>query len=95
MQNPYDVLIRPVISERSLELHEDNKYTFIVDPRANKSEIKDAVEEVFNVKVDKVWTMRTHGKVRRQGRTSGRTPDRKKAIVALKPGSRIELFEDL
>ena len=89
----YDIIIRPVITERSLELTGENKYTFFVHPKANKVQIKEAVEEIFGVKVQKVRTMHTHGKLRRQGRTMGYTKNRKKAIVTLQQGHKIELFE--
>lgn len=95
MRRPHDILVRPVISERSVELMEDNKYTFYVDKKANKSEIKKAVEEVFNVTVTRVNTLMVRGKLRRMGRFEGKTPERKKAIVTLKPGDKIEVFEGL
>ncbi|HHW06083.1 MAG TPA: 50S ribosomal protein L23 [Clostridia bacterium] len=95
MRRPQDIIIRPVISEKSMGLMEDNKYTFIVDPKANKIEIKHAIQELFNVKVEKVYTMMVRGKKRRQGRFEGKTPDRKKAIVKLRPGDKIEIFEGL
>lgn len=95
MRNPQDVLIRPVVTEKALRLMEENKYTFFVDRDANKIEIKNAVQKQFDVDVDKVTTVKVRGKVRRQGRYVGRTPDRKKAIVKLKAGSKIELFESL
>jgi len=90
-----DVLIRPVVTEKSTDMLSQNKYTFIVDMRANKTEIKQAVEEIFKVKVDKVNTMRVPGKLRRQGRSVGRTSDYKKAVVTLVPGHSIEVFEGL
>jgi large subunit ribosomal protein L23 len=90
-----DVLIRPVVTEKSTDLLSQNKYTFIVDMRANKTQIKQAVEEVFKVKVDKVNTMRVPGKLRRQGRSVGRTSDYKKAVVTLVPGHSIDVFEGL
>lgn len=95
MRSPYDVLIKPVVSEKSLSLMEENKYTFYVNKDANKIEIKNAVEKLFNVHVVKVRTMIVKGKLKRQGRFVGRTPDRKKAIVTLKPGEKIEIFEGL
>lgn len=95
MRRPQDIIIRPVISEKSMGLMEDNKYTFIVDPKANKIEIKHAIQELFNVKVEKVYTMMVRGKKRRQGRFEGKTPDQKKAIVKLRPGDKIEIFEGL
>ncbi|WP_366923261.1 50S ribosomal protein L23 [Metallumcola ferriviriculae] len=95
MRRPHEILVRPVISERTVELMEDNKYTFIVAKKANKSEIKKAVEEIFDVTVTRVNTLMVRGKNRRMGRFEGKTPDRKKAIVTLKPGDKIEVFEGL
>lgn len=89
-----DVIKRPVITERSTEMMEDKKYTFEVDPRANKTQIKNAIEEIFGVKVKKVNTMNYKGKFRRFGRYSGYRPNRKKAIVQLTPDSKeIDFFE--
>ena len=89
-----DVIKSPVITERSTELMVDKKYTFIVDRRANKSQIKRAVEEIFGVKVAKVNTMNYDGKFRRFGRYTGYTPKRKKAIVTLTPDSKdLEFYE--
>lgn len=90
-----EVLIRPVVTEKSTDLMADNKYTFRVDMRANKTQIKQAVEQIFKVKVRQVNTSRVHGKVRRMGRSEGRRPDWKKAIVTLEPGHSIEVFEGL
>lgn len=90
-----DIIIRPVITEKSMNLLAENKYTFIVDKRANKVEIRQAIEEIFKVKVDKVWTMNIRGKKRRMGRNEGYKPDRKKAIVLLKPGHKIPLYEGM
>jgi large subunit ribosomal protein L23 len=95
MRDHRDVIIKPVVTEKSMNLLADNKYTFIVDRRANKTEIKNAVESIFNVKVDKVYTMNVKGKPKRMGRFEGRTAERKKAIVALKPGQKIPLFEGM
>lgn len=88
-----DVLIRPVITEKTTGLMEDNKYTFIVALKSNKVEIRQAVEQIFKVKVLDVNTIRVMGKVKRMGRTQGKRPDYKKAIVKLAPGERIEFFE--
>ncbi|WP_027718593.1 50S ribosomal protein L23 [Desulfovirgula thermocuniculi] len=93
MKDPRDIILRPVITEKSMALMEENKYTFIVDPRANKTEIKKAVEALFKVKVEKVNTMRVKGKTKRVRNIVGKEPDYKKAIVKLKKGDRIELFE--
>ena len=94
MKNPRDIIRRPVITEESTDLMEEKKYVFEVDPRANKVEVKKAIEEIFGVKVDKVNTMRVKGKVKRYGRYSGRRPERKKAVVTLTEDSKaIEVFE--
>lgn len=95
MKDLHDILRRPVITEKSMALLAENKYTFLVDTRATKSEIKKAVETIFKVKVLKVNTMRVKGKVKRVRRAPGKTPDRKKAIVTLQPGDKIEIFEGL
>jgi len=87
-----DVLKRPIITEKSTDLISENKYTFEVDLRANKTQIKAAVEEIFNVEVEKVSTLRVKGKLRRMGRHEGYTSDWKKAVVTLKPGHSIEVF---
>ncbi len=93
MKTPYDVLIKPVVSEKSMSLTEENKYTFVIDPRANRTEVKQAVEEVFKVKVEKVNIIRVKGKTIRRQNNVGRTPDIKKAIVKLRSGDSIEIFE--
>ncbi len=95
MRDARDVLIRPVISEKSVALVEENKYTFWVSTVANKIEIKYAVEKMFKVKVDEVRTTKVKGKEKRVGHNVGMTPDRKKAIVTLKPGNKIEGFAGL
>lgn len=95
MRDARDVLIRPVVSEKSVGLIEENKYSFWVAPAANKIEIKLAVEKMFKVKVDEVRTLNLKGKEKRVGRYVGKTPDRKKAIVTLKPGNKIEGFAGL
>jgi large subunit ribosomal protein L23 len=95
MKDPRDILKKPVVTEKSTSLLQDNKYTFVVDPRANKTEIKQAVEKVFKVKVEKVNTMNVKGKIKRVRRIPGRTPDTKKAIVTLKKGDKIEIFEGM
>ena len=92
--DPHQVIIRPVISEKSYNLIEtQNQYTFQVDRRANKNQIKHAVEEAFDVKVNKVNTVNVKSKPKRQGFTRGRTSSWKKAVVRLAEGERIELFE--
>ena len=95
MKNPRDILKKPLITEKSNDLLAENKYTFLVDLDANKIEIRQAVESLFKVKVEKVNTMRVKGKIKRVRRIPGRTPERKKAIVTLKEGDRIEIFEGL
>ncbi|KUO49146.1 MAG: 50S ribosomal protein L23 [Desulfitibacter sp. BRH_c19] len=95
MRNPHDVIIKPVISEKTTDLMALNKYTFIVERKANKVEIANAVEKIFNVTVENVNTLKARGKNRRMGRFIGKTPDRKKAIVTLKEGDKIEIIEGL
>ena len=89
-----DVLKRPVLTEKSLILQEENKYTFDVELTANKEEIKDAVEKMFNVKVEKVNVMNVRAKTKRLGKYVGKTNRRRKAIVKLKEGYSINLFGD-
>ncbi|MDQ3932022.1 MAG: 50S ribosomal protein L23 [Actinomycetota bacterium] len=93
MKDPRDVIIRPVVSEKSYGLLDQDKYTFIVDPRANKTEIKIAIEKIFGVKVLQVNTMNRAGKRKRRGMTVGKRPDTKRAIVKLAPGDEIEIFD--
>lgn len=88
-----DVLIRPIVTEKSTALMEQGKYTFRVPLAATKIQIRQAVEQIFKVKVQAVNTMRYEGKLKRMGRTQGRRSDWKKAVVTLKPGEAIELFE--
>ncbi len=95
MREYRDIIIKPVVTEKSMNLLADNKYTFIVDKKANKTEIKNAIEDIFRVKVEKVYTMNVKGKPKRMGRFEGRTRDRKKAIVLLKAGNKIRLFEGM
>jgi large subunit ribosomal protein L23 len=87
------VVIRPVVSEKSYALIAQNKYTFRVHPDAHKTQIRQAVEEIFDVAVLDVRTMQMKSKPKRRGWTRGKTRSWKKAIVELAPGSRIELFE--
>lgn len=89
-----DVLKRPVITERSTDLMADKKYTFEVDVKANKTQVKDAVESIFGVKVAKVNVLNYKGKFKRMGRFGGYTNKRRKAVVTLTQDSKeIELFE--
>lgn len=87
-----DILIRPLITERTTDLMTEGKYVFVVDKRANKIQIADAVHEIFNVEVEKVNTVNVKGKTKRMGRTSGKTASYKKAIVKLAPEQTIEFF---
>jgi large subunit ribosomal protein L23 len=93
---PYDIVKKPVVTERSMDDMAEKKYTFEVDVKANKAEIKKAIEKIFDVKVKKVNTMHVKGKLKRQGLHVGRRPNRKKAIVTLTPDSKeIEFFEGM
>ena len=92
MKDHRDVLLAPVVSEKSYGLLDENKYTFLVDPRANKTEIKIAVEKVFGVKVLSVNTMNRQGKRKRLKVGFGKRNDTKRAIVQLAPGESIEIF---
>jgi len=95
VKDPRDVILRPVVSEKSYALLEDNVYTFVVHPDASKPEIHDAVESIFGVKVVKVNTLNRKGKATRNRRTGtrGSRPDTKRALVTLAPDHRIDLFE--
>ena len=96
MKNAYDVIITPVITEQSMDVAVDKKYTFKVAPTANKTQVKLAVEEIFGVEVAKVNIMNYNGKLKRMGRFAGYTPSYKKAIVTLTPDSKeIEFFQGL
>ena len=91
--NKYQVIKRPLVTERSNELLEEGVYTFEVDRDANKVQIREAVESIFNVKVKGVNTLRVHRKQRGRGPFAGYTQVSKKAIVRLEPGNRIDIFE--
>lgn len=91
-KNPRDILLSPVVSEKSYGLLDQNKYTFLVDPRANKTEIAMAVEKVFGVKVTGVNTINRVGKARRTRNGIGRRKDTKRAIVTLRDGDTIDIF---
>jgi large subunit ribosomal protein L23 len=96
MNEARKLVIRPVVTEKAMKLRDlQNKYVFEVAKNANKIEIGKAIEEIFGVGVTQVRTISVHGKPRRFGRFEGRRPDRKKAIVTLKQGDRIELFEEV
>lgn len=90
-KDPRDIIIAPVVSEKSYALIDDGKYTFLVDPRANKTEIKLAIETIFNVKVASINTLNRTGKTRRTRFGTGKRKDTKRAIVTLKSGS-IDIF---
>lgn len=93
---PHDILIKPVITERSMVDAQNKRYTFEVAKNANKYQIKDAVEKIFEVKVTKVNTMNFDGKVKRLGKNEGKRPNWKKAIVTLTPDSKeIKFFEGI
>jgi len=87
--DPRDIILSPVISEKSYSLIEDNVYTFVVHPDSNKTQIKIAIEKIFKVKVDSVRTANFQGKERRRGRFTGFRPDWKKAYVKLKSGEKM------
>ena len=95
MRDPRDVLVKPVVSEKSYGRFDDGVYTFVVHPDANKTEIRQAVELLFNVRVTKVNTLNRAGKRKRNRRqaTFGKRPDTKRAIVTLAGDDRIDLFE--
>ncbi len=96
MRNSHDVIRRPVITEKAGDAKDqENKITFAVDPRSNKLEVKRAVEEIFKVTVEKVNILNTKGKVKRLGKNLGHRPGWKKAIVTLKKGDSIEVFDQV
>jgi len=96
MRTPYDIILKPIVTERSMDGMADKKYTFKVDARANKTQIKQAIEEIFDVKVDKVSTMNMTGKLKRMGKYVGKRSDWKKAIIKLTDESKeIEFFEGI
>ena len=93
MKDPRDVILKPVVSEKSYALLDAGVYTFVVHPDANKTEIRQAVESIFGVNVTKVNTLNRKGKKKRRGRWFGTRPDTKRAIVTLAEGQKIDLFE--
>lgn len=93
--NPHDVILAPVLSEKAVGEMSLGKYSFYVHPSANRVQIKEAIETVFNVEITKINLQNLRGKVKRMGRFEGRRPERKKAIVTLKAGQRIEQLEGL
>lgn len=93
MTNPHDIIIKPIVTEQSMSEMGNKKYTFVVEKTANKTEIKKAVEKVFEVKVESVNTLNYDGKFKRMGRTAGKTASYKKAVVKLTAESKdIEFF---
>jgi len=95
MKDPHSIILGPVISEKSYQLIEHNKYTFRVDTRAKKPAIAKAVEEIFSVSVVGVNVIKTRSKPKRRGMVRGRTTSGKKAIVQLPEGQKIEFFESM
>ena len=96
MRTPYDVIIKPIISAMSMDEAHKKKYTFQVARDANKTQVKEAIEEIFGVEVSKVNIMNVNGKVKRMGRNVGTTSASKKAVVTLTPKSKeIEFFQGL
>jgi large subunit ribosomal protein L23 len=93
MKSPRDVIIRPIVSEKSYAGIEQNAYTFLVDRRANKTEIKEAVQSIWSVRVTSVNTLNRRGKTKRRGWTKGKRPDEKRAVVTLADGDSIEIFD--
>lgn len=93
MKTARDVIIRPVVSEKSYAGLDLNTYTFLVDKRANKTEVKEAIQKIWNVQVTSVRTLNRKGKVKRRRWTMGKRADEKRAIVTLAEGDKIEIFE--
>jgi large subunit ribosomal protein L23 len=94
MKNPRDIIFEPIVSEKSYDLiEEENTYTFVVDRRANKTEIKQAIASIFDVKVLSVNTINRKGKLKRTGYMLGKRKDTKRAIVKLADGDKIDIFE--
>ena len=93
MKTPRDVIIRPVVSEKAYAGLEQNRYTFLVHPDANKTEIKESIQAIWAVQVLSVNTMTRRGKAKRRGYTTGKRPDQKRAVVTLAEGDSIEIFE--
>ena len=93
MKSPRDIIVRPVVSEKSYAGLEQNSYTFLVAGEANKTEIKEAIQQIWNVRVLSVNTMNRKGKVKRTRMGEGRRPDQKRAVVTVAAGDSIEIFE--
>lgn len=94
-KNPRDIILKPVVSEKSYNLADEGKYTFVVDPRANKTEIKIAIQQIFGVKVEAVNTVNRQGKTRRTRDGLGKRKDTKRAIVTLAAGETIDIFGEV
>ena len=96
MKTPHDIILRPILTEKSYQEMQEKKYVFAVHPDANRTEVKQAIESLFEVKVQKVNIVNQLGKIKRQGYTSGRRPSIKKAYVTLTSSSKaIEFFEGM
>ena len=95
MKNPHDIILRPVLTEKSYDGMADKRYVFEVAINANKIEIKQAVEAAFGVKVESVNTLRTLGKIKRQGRYAGRTPNQEAYVTLKKDSKTIEFFDGM
>jgi large subunit ribosomal protein L23 len=96
MRNPHDIIIKPLVTEQSMDGMAERKYSFKVDRNANKTEIKKAIEKIFDVKVEKTNTLNMTGKVKRMGKNEGKRADWKKAIITLTEDSKeIEFFEGM
>jgi large subunit ribosomal protein L23 len=94
MPTLHETIVRPLITEKSSAAYQErSEYTFEVHPKASKPQIRSAIEQLFGVKVQAVWTSNHRGKVKRMGKTAGRRPNWKKAIVKLAPGDSIPIFE--
>jgi large subunit ribosomal protein L23 len=93
MKSPRDIIVRPIVSEKSYAGLEGQTYTFLVAANANKTEIKEAIQQIWNVRVEDVRTMNRKGKVKRTRLGSGKRPDQKRAVVKLAAGDTIEIFE--
>jgi len=93
VKTPRDVIVRPIVSEKAYAGLEQNRYTFLVHPDANKTEVKEAIQKIWNVQVLSVNTLTRAGKVKRRGWSKGRRPSQKRAIVTLAEGDGIEIFE--
>jgi large subunit ribosomal protein L23 len=93
MKSPRDVVVRPIVSEKSYAGLDGNRYTFLVAPDSNKTEIKEAIQQIWNVRVVAVNTMNRKGKVKRSRLGTGKRPDQKRAVVTLAEGDSIEIFE--